>query len=80
MIRTVAPSFPEAGQTTFLKLPEVCQRTKLSRSEIYRRLGAQPARFPFPVRLGNRAVAWAEHEISAWCDERIAERDAEATP
>lgn len=56
---------------TLIKLPEVKRRTTLSTSEIYRRLEA--GTFPKQIRLGAKAVAWLEHEISAWIDERIAE-------
>lgn len=62
-----------------LKLPEVCQRTALSSSEIYRRIAANPPAFPAPVKLGLRASAWPEHEITEWCLNRIAARDVKAT-
>lgn len=56
---------------TLIKLPTVKQRTTLSTSEIYRRIEA--GTFPAQVRLGAKAVAWLEHEINAWIDERVAE-------
>ena len=59
-----------------LRLPQVKARTGLSRSEIYRRV--QSGDFPAPVKLGERASAWPEHEVIAWCEARIAERDAKA--
>ena len=62
-----------------LKLPEVCQRTALSSSEIYRRIAADPPTFPAPVKLGLRTSAWPEHEITSWCLDRIAARDARAS-
>jgi prophage regulatory protein len=61
---------------TLLRLPQVKARTGLSRSEIYRRVSA--GTFPAPVKLGERATAWPEHEVSAWCEARIATRDAKA--
>lgn len=61
---------------SLLRLREVCRRTGLSRSEIYRRIGA--ASFPAPIKLGERASAWAEHEVTVWIAERVAERDAKA--
>jgi len=61
---------------TLLRLPQVKARTGLSRSEIYRRVIA--GNFPAPVKLGERASAWPEHEISAWCLARVAARDAKA--
>lgn len=56
---------------TLIKLPAVKQRTTLSTSEIYRRIDA--GTFPAQVRLGAKAVAWLEHEVSAWIDARVAE-------
>ena len=58
------------------KLPTVKARTGLSRSEIYRRIGART--FPAPVKLGERASAWNAAEIDGWITARIAERDAKA--
>ncbi len=59
-----------------LRLPEVKARTGYSRSEVYRRIAAGD--FPAPVKLGDRASAWPEHEVNAWCLARIAARDAKA--
>ncbi|MEQ9011587.1 AlpA family transcriptional regulator [Algiphilus sp.] len=47
-----------------LRLPEVLERTGLTRSTLYG-LVAQ-GRFPRPVRLAARAVGWKHSEISAW--------------
>ena len=58
-------------KSTLIKLPAVKQRTSLSTSEIYRRIEA--GTFPKQIKLGAKAVAWLEHEISAWIDERVAE-------
>ncbi len=55
----------------FLRLPEVMERTGLSRSTIYVRVAA--GRFPRPVALGGRAVGWIEAEVDEWVRERIAE-------
>ncbi len=57
-----------------LRLPEVKDRIGLSRSEIHRRIATGD--FPQPVKLGERASAWPEHEVTAWCEARIAARDA----
>ena len=56
---------------TLIKLPEVKRRTTLSTSEIYRRLEA--GTFPRQIKLGAKAVAWLEHEVSAWINQRVAE-------
>ena len=53
----------------FLRLPEVLERTGLSRSTIYVRL--DQGRFPRPVSLGGRAVGWIEAEVDEWIREQI---------
>ena len=55
-----------------LKLPEVIRRTGRGRSGIYSDMAA--GTFPAPVKLGVRAVAWAEHEIEEWIEARIRAR------
>lgn len=60
-----------------IRLPGVRARTGLSRSEIYRRI--QAGDFPCPVHLGERSRAWPEHEVMAWCQARIAARDAKGS-
>ncbi|MGQ0798799.1 MAG: helix-turn-helix transcriptional regulator [Pseudomarimonas sp.] len=55
-----------------LRLPEVKQRTGLSRSSIYAAEAA--GKFPVRVQLGQRAVAWVSDEIAAWIKERIGAR------
>ena len=56
-------------QTKILRLPEVKNRTGLSRSTVYLRISE--ARFPTPVSLGGRAVGWLESEIEQWIQDRI---------
>lgn len=48
----------------FLRLREVLHRTGLGRSTVYRWM--DEGRFPKPVRLGARSVAWIEREIDDW--------------
>ena len=61
----------------FLRLPEVLERTGLSRSTIYVRL--DQGLFPRPVSLGARAVGWIESEVDEWIRQRIEEsRDGAA--
>jgi prophage regulatory protein len=52
----------------FLRLPTVMHVTGLGRSTIYRLMAEQ--KFPCPVQLGPRAVAWRRCEIEAWGDAR----------
>ena len=33
-------------------------------------------KFPRPIRLGENRIAFPEHEIDLWVQEKIAERDA----
>lgn len=61
---------------TLLRLTEVRRRTGRCRSDIYRDIAA--GKFPAPVKLGERASAWPEHEINAWIAERIAARERAA--
>lgn len=56
---------------TILRLPDVLNRTGLSRSTLYRRV--DDGTFPAPINLGPRAVGWPESEIQTWIEQRIAE-------
>jgi prophage regulatory protein len=49
-----------------LRRKEVERLTGLSRSSIYAWM--KDGRFPRPVRLGPRAVAWRQSDITAWFD------------
>jgi prophage regulatory protein len=55
--------------TCFLRLPQVKQRTGLSRSSIYAKISL--GEFPAPVLLGRRAVAWIDAEIDDWIGDRV---------
>ena len=63
-----------------LRLPEVMERTGLSRSTIYLRISER--RFPAAISLGVRAVGWIEEEVDDWVERQIANsrpaREAEA--
>lgn len=48
----------------YLRISEVAQRTTLSRSAIY--VAISEGRFPKPVRLSPRHVAWREANIDKW--------------
>ncbi len=52
-----------------LRLPNVLDRTGLSRSTVYLRV--TEGRFPRPVSLGARAVGWIETEVEEWIARRI---------
>ncbi len=57
---------------TLIKLPEVKDITRRSRSRIYGDM--QAGTFPKPVKIGPRSVAWVATEINDWLAARIAER------
>lgn len=50
--------------TNLLNLSEVAERTRLSRSTVYRLINE--GRFPKPRRLSARRVMWAEADIEVW--------------
>jgi prophage regulatory protein len=56
-----------------IKLKDVTSLTGLARSTIYKYISEE--RFPKPVSLGERNVAWVEEEIQDWILEKVAERD-----
>jgi prophage regulatory protein len=51
-------------------------RAKTSLTETVRDRLEQAGQFPARVKLSERTVGWAEHEIDQWMLDRIAERDA----
>jgi prophage regulatory protein len=53
----------------FLRLAEVQRRVPYSRSSIYQL--ASQGKFPKPLSLGARAVAWLESDIDEWIESRI---------
>ncbi|WP_413525164.1 AlpA family transcriptional regulator [Photobacterium phosphoreum] len=53
-----------------IRLPEVKDKTGLSRSTIYLRMSQ--GRFPESISLGERAVGWIEADIEQWLDVCIA--------
>ncbi|MFA5899705.1 MAG: AlpA family phage regulatory protein [Hyphomicrobium sp.] len=55
-------------------MAEVKRRTSKCRSDIYREIAK--GTFPAPVKLGERASAWLEHEVAAWIAGRVAARGA----
>ena len=57
-----------------LRLPQVLERTGMSRSTIYSWMDRQE--FPAPVKLGPRAIAWRDADIEAWLEARQPARAA----
>jgi prophage regulatory protein len=51
-------------------MPTVMRMTGLGRSTIYRLVAER--KFPSPVRLGPRAVAWRRSDLDQWSESRPA--------
>lgn len=60
--------------TPLLRRPAVLQLIGYSVSGLYAEM--RKGRFPHPLHVGPRAVAWREDEVHAWIEARTAERDA----
>jgi prophage regulatory protein len=56
-------------QQRILRLPEVINRTGLSRSSIYLKISKNE--FPSQINLGERMMGFLEGDINKWIDERI---------
>jgi prophage regulatory protein len=57
----------------------------IRKKELRAKVGYSPAHidrlekageFPKRINLGPNSVAWLEHEVEAWIEARVAERDA----
>lgn len=57
------------NQNHIIRLPQVKQRTGLSRSTIYSLI--KGGQFKPPISLGARAVGWLESDVSEFIEERI---------
>jgi prophage regulatory protein len=58
----------ESVPPVFLRMPTVMRLTGLGRSTIYRLIADR--KFPSPVRLGPRAVAWRRSDLDEWSEAR----------
>lgn len=57
---------------------KACEILSLGKTALYERI-KNPEKFPGfprPIPLGANAVGFLEHEIAAWIEKRIEERDA----
>lgn len=55
--------------TRMLRLPDVIQKTGMSRSQIYRLIDQNA--FPSQIQLSDRLSGWIEAEVECWLQERI---------
>ena len=60
------------ARATLIRLEQVKARTCLGRSTLYAYM--REGRFPQPIAISDRCVAWIEAEVDAWIAERIAAR------
>lgn len=65
---SIQPSTTDSAPATFLRMPMIVFRIGLCRSTIYKLIAEQ--KFPRPVRVGDRAVAWRRADIDRWIEER----------
>ncbi|WP_038195418.1 helix-turn-helix transcriptional regulator [Xenorhabdus bovienii] len=56
-------------QHSFIKLPEVCRRTGLGKSTIYKYISE--GKFPKQIKVGSHASAFVESEVDTWINRRI---------
>ncbi len=57
------------NEVRFIRLPDVINRTGISRSTIYRKV--HHGDFPAPVQLGQRMIAWSSFQVDEWCKKRL---------
>lgn len=62
------PRPDDVAPSVFLRMTGVMHMTGLGRSTIYRLMAEQ--KFPAPVRLSTRAVAWRRVDLEQWSAER----------
>ena len=67
-LKPAAEADSSSDSSPFLRMWAVTRMTGLGRSTIYR-LVAQD-KFPSPVRLANRAIAWRRTDLERWTEMR----------
>jgi len=63
----------ELKNHVIIKLPEVVERTALSKASIH--VFIKKGTFPKPIPLGARAVGWIEEEVNSWIRSRAEMRN-----
>ena len=58
------PALADAQTSVFVRMAAVLRMTGLGRSTIYRLMAED--KFPSPVRLAKRAVAWRRVDLEQW--------------
>lgn len=65
-------SLQKGKEIRLIRLKDVIDKTGLPRSTLYRRM--KEGRFPLNVSIGERTVAWVEHEIVDWINRNLESR------
>lgn len=60
---------------SLIRMPEVMRRTGYGKAWIYRLVSE--GRFPLPIKIGARAIAFVEGEVDEWINQRIAKSRGE---
>lgn len=61
--------------TTLIRMPETMRRTGYGKAWLYKLISQN--RFPQPIKLGARSIAFVESEVDDWINQRIAESRSE---
>ena len=70
-MQVVRQSRPVVPRDRLIRMPGVEHATGVKKSTIYELMKAD--RFPKPVRLSARMVAWSESAVLQWVQDRIQE-------
>ena len=65
-----------ADRRLLISKAQVLAQIPISVATMWREIAA--SRFPKPVKVGARRIAFFQDEIDAWLAQRVAERDAKA--
>lgn len=73
-------NFPHASPVDtpalqILRPREAARKVNASISTVYRWVADPTSDFPRPIRLGTNSSGFLLHEIDAWLEARVAERD-----
>ncbi|MCX7132719.1 AlpA family transcriptional regulator [Aeromonas sp.] len=60
---------------SFIRMSEAIRRTGYGKAWIYRLI--KENRFPKPVKIGSRSIAFLESEVDEWINQRIADSRGE---
>lgn len=65
-------------EATRYRRTEAREGYSLQQTPLWRLIRA--GKFPRPIRLGENRIAFPEHEIDAWLDTKVMERDTKEAP